>query len=79
MVEAEPQVLAIILLLVEAVVPPGNDPHPAKWIDIEMLVNPGGKERTEAQWASVLAAGGFRLQRVIPTPSLFSVIEGVPA
>jgi hypothetical protein len=67
------------LLLVEAVVPPGNDFHPSKWIDIEMLVNPGGKERTAPQWETLLAQSGFRLSRIVPTPSLFSVVEGLPA
>jgi hypothetical protein len=67
------------LLLVEAVVPPGNEPHPAKWVDLEMLVNPGGKERTAEQWRDLLAAGGFELTRIVPTPSLFSVVEGKPA
>lgn len=67
------------LLLVESVIPPGNDPHPGKWIDLEMLVDPGGKERTAEEWAALLASGGFRLNRIVPTPSLFSVVEGVPA
>ncbi len=67
------------LLLVEAVVPPGNEPHPSKWLDLEMLVNPGGKERTAEEWKRVLSDGGFRLSRIVPTPSLFSVVEGLPA
>jgi hypothetical protein len=67
------------LLLVESVVPAGNEPHPAKWIDIEMLVSPGGKERTSGEWTTLLAEGGFRLSRIIPTPSLFCVIEASPA
>lgn len=67
------------LLLVEAVIPPGNDPHPAKWIDIEMLVNPGGLERTAEEWTAVLAGGGFRVTRIISTPSLFSIVEAAPA
>jgi O-methyltransferase domain/Dimerisation domain len=66
------------LLLVEAVIPPGDASHPGKWIDIEMLVNPGGKERTAEEWAVLLASGGFRLNRIVPTPSLFSVVEGLP-
>ncbi len=67
------------LILVEAVVPEGNEPHPGKWVDLEMLVNPGGKERTAAEWTKLLADGGFRLTRIVSTPSLFSVVEGVPA
>ncbi len=67
------------LILVEAVIPEGNEPHPGKWVDLEMLVNPGGKERTAAEWTKLLADGGFQLARIVPTPSLFSVVEGVPA
>jgi hypothetical protein len=47
------------LLLLEAVVPPGNDPHGAKWLDLLMLAILGSRERDEAQWRALLAAGGF--------------------
>lgn len=48
--------------------------------DVHMLFMYGdAKERTEAQFAALLAAGGFRLARVAPTKGLFFVIEAVPA
>ena len=65
------------LLLVEMVVPPGDQPHPSKVLDLEMLTLPGGIERTEAEFASLFEQAGFRLNRVVPTPSPFSVIEAV--
>ncbi len=65
------------LLVVESVIPPGNDPCPAKFLDLVMLLIPGGKERTESQYRTLLAAAGFELRRVIPTTSSVSVIEGV--
>jgi hypothetical protein len=44
-----------------------------------MLVQYGdAKERTEQQFAELLAAAGFKLQRVMPTKSLFFVMEAVP-
>jgi hypothetical protein len=66
------------LLIVEMVVQPGNEPSPAKMFDITMLVAEGGQERTEAEHAKLLQAAGFRLSRVIPTPSPVSVIEALP-
>jgi hypothetical protein len=65
------------LILVEAVVPEGNEPHFSKFIDLNMLVMTGGRERTEEQFRKLYEASGFRLTRVIPTDSPFSVIEGV--
>ncbi len=63
------------LILLEMVVPPGDQPHPVKVIDIEMLFFPGGRERTEGEYRELLAKAGFRLTRIIPTKSPFSVIE----
>ena len=65
------------LILVEAVVPSGGEPHFAKFIDLNMLVITGGRERTEEEFRRLYEASGFRLTRVVPTESPFSVIEGV--
>ena len=67
------------LLIVEAVLPAGDTPHQGKVQDMVMLVVPGGQERTETEYASLLASAGFRLSRVVPTASVVSVVEGVPA
>jgi hypothetical protein len=66
------------LLVVEVVIPPGNEPNWGKMLDLNMLVMPGGLERTEAEYRDLFAAAGFRLARVIPTAADVSVIEGVP-
>jgi hypothetical protein len=66
------------LLLVEAVVPTGNDPSPAKDFDMTMMVIPGGIERTEDEYRELLNRAGFRLDSVTPTASMVSVIEGRP-
>ena len=63
------------VVLLEFVVPSGNQPHPAKIIDIEMLFFPGGRERMQEQWRELFAGAGFRLSRILPTKSPFSVIE----
>jgi SAM-dependent methyltransferase len=47
------------LVILDAVVPPGNDPVGAKWLDLLMLTLLDGRERDEEQWRTLLAAGGF--------------------
>ena len=47
------------LLVLDAVVPEGNEPHGAKWLDLLMLALFAGRERDEAQWRAVLDANGF--------------------
>lgn len=66
------------LLVVESVIPPGNDPVFAKWLDITMLVAPGGEERTEEEYRRLYESAGFRLTRIVPTTADVSVIEGEP-
>jgi SAM-dependent methyltransferase len=66
------------LLIVEAVLRLGDEPDPAKILDLAMLVIPGGEERTEEEYRALLARAGFRLTRVVPTTTSASVIEAVP-
>src|SRR5437763_9503075 len=64
------------LILVEAVVPAGSERHFSKFIDLNMLVMTGGRERTEEEFRRLYEASGFHLSRVVPSESPFSVIEG---
>lgn len=64
------------LLLVEGVIPPGNDESFGKLLDLTMLTLPGGKERTEAEYRDLFKLGGFELTRIVPTAAEVSVIEG---
>lgn len=66
------------LLIVETVLPPGDTPHQGKVQDMVMLVVPGGQERTEAEYASLLGKARFRLSRVVPTESVVSIVEALP-
>jgi hypothetical protein len=66
------------LLLVEAVLPQGNDPHPAKFLDLEMLVMTTGRERTDSEFEDLFKEAGFKLTRIIPTSAAVSIIEGIP-
>ena len=65
------------VLIVETIVPEGNAPHFSKLLDLEMLTLPGGKERTEQEYKTLLEQAGFRLNRIIPTNSPFSIVEAV--
>ena len=47
------------LILLEAVVPEGNEPGGGKWLDLLMLALFAGRERNEAQWRALLESGGF--------------------
>ncbi|MFO0965330.1 MAG: methyltransferase [Gemmataceae bacterium] len=64
------------LLVVESVIPPGNTPFTAKWLDLNMMVIPGGLERTEAQYRALYEKAGWRLTRIVPTRLETSVVEG---
>ena len=41
------------MILLEAVLGPGNQPDLGKLIDLEMLMMPGGRERTEAEFRAL--------------------------
>ncbi len=65
------------VLIIEMVVPEGNEPSPSKMMDVQMLIATGGKERTEAEYRKLLESSGFNLTRIIPTRSPFSIVEAV--
>jgi hypothetical protein len=65
------------LFLVESVMAPGNEPHFAKIVDLEMMLLPGGCERTQQEYRDLLAESGFRLTKVIKTKSPLDLIEAV--
>ena len=52
------------VLVLETVVPPGNDPNGAKWLDLLMLVLARGRERTEPEWRRLLAVTGLEPVRI---------------
>lgn len=64
------------LLVVEGVVPPGNEPSISKFFDLAMMVLPGGLERTEEEYRQLFEVAGFRLTRIVPTKTWVSVLEG---
>ncbi|WP_022664939.1 methyltransferase [Desulfospira joergensenii] len=67
------------LLIVEMIVPPGNEPSIAKLLDLEMLVTTGGRERTEKEFQTLLESSGFTFSRTIATKENIFIIEGLRA
>ncbi len=66
------------LIIVEGVIPEGNEFSINKFLDLEVLLMGGGKERTEHEFHKLLAESGFRLERIIATKENISVIETSP-
>ena len=65
------------VLVVESIIAAGNNQDFGKLMDIEMLVSPGGKERTAAEYEELFARAGLRMTRIVPTKSAYSVLEAV--
>ncbi|HTK94614.1 MAG TPA: methyltransferase [Terriglobales bacterium] len=66
------------LLVVDTLLPEGPEPHTGKMLDLEMMLLPGGKERTEPEWRALFEQGGFRLARIAETRGTKSVLEARP-
>lgn len=65
------------ILIVDGVVPEGNTLHGAKFMDVNMLVVTGGKERTVAEFEELFRRSGLRLTRVIDLDiTEVSIVEG---
>lgn len=52
------------LFVLESVVPEGNEPFGAKWLDLLMLVLLAGRERTLDDWRALIEPNGFRVERI---------------
>ena len=68
------------VLVIEGVMPPGNEPSNSKLWDVVMLaLTSGGRERTEEEYAALFAQAGLSLSRVVPTHAVVSIVEGTAA
>lgn len=68
-----------VLLILENVIPDGNEPHLGKVIDMIMMTILNGTERTRPEYAALLAAAGFTLDDVVATHAPTSLIVARPA
>lgn len=66
------------VILIDSVISPGSAPDFGKLVDLEMLLMPGGRERTEEEFRSLFDRAGYTLTRVAATRSPLSVIEARP-
>jgi hypothetical protein len=65
------------LLLIERLVAPANEMPATKFVDLNMLVSPGGRERTREEFSDLFAKSGFELTVVFPA-GMHNVIEARP-
>jgi hypothetical protein len=63
------------VLLVDVIVPDEGLASFSKFLDLNMLVMNGGRERTKAEFCALLNAAGYRPTRIIPTAAPQSIIE----
>ena len=66
------------LLAVDTIVPPGNEPHLGKDLDVLLLLLLPGRERLQTEFELLFARAGLRITRVVPTPGLLTMIEAEP-
>jgi len=67
------------VLVMEAVLPPANEPDFARTLDMIMMMMLPGQERTRAEYEPLFEGAGLRVNRVWPTAGMMSVIEAEPA
>jgi ubiquinone/menaquinone biosynthesis C-methylase UbiE len=66
------------LLVVEHVIPPGNESSLSKFADLTMMVMfPGACERTEPELRALFEDSGFRLTKIVPIRENVSLLEGI--
>jgi ubiquinone/menaquinone biosynthesis C-methylase UbiE len=68
------------VLVLEAPLPSDDSPGPGRWLDLQVMLLCGGRERTVEEYAGLFAQAGLRLARTIPTkhPAM-TIIEAVAA
>jgi hypothetical protein len=63
------------VLAVDRVIRAGNGPDWSKWLDINMMVVPGGLERTADEFRALFAQAGLRLLKIHKTATPLSILE----
>lgn len=66
------------LLLIETLVPDDPNLNWAKVLDVYMLTAHGGLERGERQYADLLGASGFQLERTIELGANEAILQAIP-
>ncbi|MCC7259169.1 MAG: SAM-dependent methyltransferase [Gammaproteobacteria bacterium] len=65
------------LLVVDAVMKPGNEPDPNKFLDVNIMALNGGRERTAEEFRALAAEAGLSVLGItpLPAPATLSLIE----
>ena len=66
-------------MLIEEIIPDEPQLTWTKWLDLQMLVGPGGQERTVSEYRDLFAKSGFELEQIVPTPAGSSLIIAQPS
>jgi hypothetical protein len=67
------------LLVAELIIPEaGPGALLGSLLDLHMLVVHGGRERTRQEFAHILRASGYELNRVVATLTPISIVEALP-
>jgi ubiquinone/menaquinone biosynthesis C-methylase UbiE len=64
------------VIVIESVIPPGNEWNFGKWLDLTMLVIPEGRERTADEYDRLFGGAGLRLTQIVATAGDVSLIIG---
>ena len=66
------------VLQIDMVVPEGKAPSTSKFGNLHMMIFTSSRERTEAEYRALYERAGFQLTSVLPTASVFSLLEAKP-
>jgi SAM-dependent methyltransferase len=66
------------LLIMEGLVDSSDTLTMTDVVDLAMLANLSGRERTESEFATLLESAAFRLERILPTKGTLFILEAVP-
>ena len=64
------------ILVIDAVIAQMSSSFLKSWVDVEMMVLLNGKERTEDEFQDLFSRAGLKLNRIVPTRSEVSIVEG---
>jgi O-methyltransferase domain/Dimerisation domain len=66
------------LIIIESIIQEGPGFDFGKWVDLQMLISVGGRERTKIEYDDLLSSVGFELRDVISTTSPLSLLIATP-
>ena len=63
------------LLIIEMIVPEGNEFSVSKLLDLEMMVITGGRERTGTEFREIVTSAGLNISQITPVKDDVHIIE----